>query len=272
MSEKQEALVKPKPRIRFVHDSEIFSEEPQALNYRNYLPRFPQRKRIPYLKNERNNKFRLARQITVSILIFLMVWGLNSLHFPLAKKVGSGVKYLLNKEMDFSPVINKIGELASPYLNFTLPNGKNTVNEEPKPVITKISDQIGPQLPVGGKITVPYGWVFDDSKQFFEFHRGIDIVAKANQDIKAVAGGNIERIYMGDKGEKCILVRHDEQLMTNYVNVGEVLVEKGEEIHAGQVIGKVAGDGEDKENHLHFEVIRFGKPVDPFSVFTAATR
>jgi lipoprotein NlpD len=111
--------------------------------------------------------------------------------------------------------------------------------------------------PVEGKIVD----VFDDSDKR---HQGIDISSPLGTPIKASYGGKV--IYSNDKIRgygNLIILRHSEEFVTVYAHNQVNLVEEGVWVEKGQIIGKVGMTGRATGPHVHFEIRKNNKAVDP---------
>jgi murein DD-endopeptidase MepM/ murein hydrolase activator NlpD len=103
---------------------------------------------------------------------------------------------------------------------------------------------------------------FDDSDR--NRHQGIDISSPLGTSIKASNSGVV--VYSGDtiKGYgNLIILRHPGEWVTVYAHNQANLVEEGTSVEKGQVIAKVGQTGRATGPHLHFEVRRKNKAVDP---------
>ncbi|MFZ1652588.1 MAG: M23 family metallopeptidase [Candidatus Nanopelagicales bacterium] len=60
-----------------------------------------------------------------------------------------------------------------------------------------------------------------------------------------------------------IVIKHANGLKTRCGHLSKILIKKGEHVSAGQLIGRVGDTGNTTGPHLHFEVIKKGRPVDP---------
>lgn len=112
--------------------------------------------------------------------------------------------------------------------------------------------------PVEGRL----GDGFDEAEG--KRHMGIDISAPVGTMIKASASGRV--IYSGNtiRGYgNLIILRHSEEFVTVYGHNEVNLVEEGDWVERGQVIGRVGQTGRATGPHLHFEVRRNNKAVDP---------
>lgn len=95
-------------------------------------------------------------------------------------------------------------------------------------------------------------------------HMGIDISSPAGTAIKASDSGKV--IYSGNtiRGYgNLIILRHSEDYVTVYGHNEVNLVEEGESVERGQIIGKVGQTGRATGPHLHFEIRKKNKAVDP---------
>ncbi len=112
--------------------------------------------------------------------------------------------------------------------------------------------------PVEGKITD----VFNDAET--KRHQGIDIPSALGTPIKASSSGKV--IYSGNtiKGYgNLIILRHTEELVTVYAHNQINLVEEENWVERGQMIGKVGQTGRATGPHLHFEIRKNNRAVDP---------
>jgi murein DD-endopeptidase MepM/ murein hydrolase activator NlpD len=103
---------------------------------------------------------------------------------------------------------------------------------------------------------------FDDTEG--KRHTGLDISSPAGTAIKASASGRV--IYSDNtiRGYgNLIILRHSEEFVTIYAHNEVNLVEEGEWVEAGQVIGRVGQSGRATGPHLHFEIRRNNKAIDP---------
>jgi len=95
-------------------------------------------------------------------------------------------------------------------------------------------------------------------------HQGLDIAADEGVPVLAAAGGTV--IYAGDalKGYgNVVIVRHDQQTTTLYAHNQSLAVKAGETVRAGQQVASLGNTGRSTGPHVHFEIRRKGKAVDP---------
>ena len=99
-------------------------------------------------------------------------------------------------------------------------------------------------------------------------HEGIDLTAPRGTPIYATADGRVLQAgYRAGGFGKKILLDHGYGYRTLYGHCDEVLVEPGQEVKRGEVIGLVGSTGLSKFPHLHYEVHVNGRPVDPINYY-----
>ncbi len=122
-------------------------------------------------------------------------------------------------------------------------------------------------LPVGtpleGKINSGFGYRKDPFNSRIGFHSGVDIDAKYGDPVVATADGVVEKTgWQGSYG-KTIVLQHEDGFETIYGHLSKITVEEGQKIKVGEVIGKAGSTGRSTGTHLHYEVIKDGKRVNP---------
>ncbi|QNN42497.1 M23 family metallopeptidase [Pedobacter roseus] len=101
-----------------------------------------------------------------------------------------------------------------------------------------------------------------------ETHKGLDIRANYGDPVKCTANGKV--IFAGKRGAygNCIILKHGNGFETYYGHLSKILVEEGENVIAGNNIGKVGSTGRSTGPHLHYEVHQNGKVINPRSFLT----
>ena len=95
------------------------------------------------------------------------------------------------------------------------------------------------------------------------WHAGADFAGKPGSDVVAVASGVVT--FAGEKNGygRMIEINHGAGYVTRYGHHDELLVAAGDVVKKGQVIGRMGSTGRSTGPHVHFEVLKDGRPVDP---------
>jgi murein DD-endopeptidase MepM/ murein hydrolase activator NlpD len=99
-----------------------------------------------------------------------------------------------------------------------------------------------------------------------ESHPGIDIAVPLGTPVRASGGGTVSAAgYDADYG-LFVLLRHTSGYETMYGHMSRLIAAEDGEVQAGQVIGLSGNSGRSTAPHLHFEIRRDGKSVDPLDL------
>ena len=98
-------------------------------------------------------------------------------------------------------------------------------------------------------------------------HSGVDLKTKPNDEIYAAFDGEVVASGPYYGYGNCIRIRHAYGLETLYSHQSKNMVQKGDKVKAGQVIGLTGRTGRATTEHLHFEVSFGGKRLDPAIIF-----
>lgn len=119
-------------------------------------------------------------------------------------------------------------------------------------------------------ISSTYGWRTDPFTGARSFHAGIDFATQAGAKVMAVAPGVVTYAgWMAGYG-LTVEIDHGNGYVTRYGHNRELLVSVGERVEGGEVIARVGSTGRSTGPHVHFEVIRNGRTVDPAQYIHAA--
>lgn len=103
-------------------------------------------------------------------------------------------------------------------------------------------------------------------------HQGVDFAGKLNSDIVSVAAGVVTWSEERNGYGIMIEVNHGGGFSTRYAHCSENLVQVGDVVKKGQVIAKMGSSGRSTGPHVHFEVYKHGRAVDPASYIHRAAR
>ena len=112
-----------------------------------------------------------------------------------------------------------------------------------------------------------YSNTFDD----WRVHTGADYKASPGEAVRAIADGTVKSVYSDEMWGKCISVSHEGGLVSYYCGLApEVGVKEGARVKAGDTLGAAgtsAAAEAAEEPHVHLEVTKDNKRIDPESLF-----
>ena len=120
-------------------------------------------------------------------------------------------------------------------------------------------------IPAGGKVTSDYG-----SPRPGRHHHGVDLALKAGDSVRAALPGVVTGVGFDPAGYgNYVVVAHSGEWETLYGHLQSYLVNPGEKVKAGDIIGLGGSTGNSTGPHLHFETRFRGTPVNPASWITS---
>ncbi|MEE8136137.1 MAG: M23 family metallopeptidase [Thermodesulfobacteriota bacterium] len=117
--------------------------------------------------------------------------------------------------------------------------------------------------PLKGKINSNFGYRKDPFKSRSGFHSGLDLDANYGQRVVATADGVVTKASWHTNYGKTVIIKHKDNYETVYGHLSKLKVKEGQEVKVGDVIGKAGSTGRSTGTHLHYEVIKDGKRVNP---------
>lgn len=118
-----------------------------------------------------------------------------------------------------------------------------------------------PRWPVEGSLTSPFGLRLRGLSP--DLHRGVDIAVPHGTEVRTMAPGRVRFAgVMGGYGN-VVWVDHGGEVLTVYAHLSEIRVREGDRLESRQVIGLSGASGNAVGPHLHFEIWRWGREVDP---------
>lgn len=114
-----------------------------------------------------------------------------------------------------------------------------------------------------GYISSKYGMRNDPINGSHRFHQGIDLAGVRGSPIEAIASGFVT--FAGHKGGygNVVEIHHSDSLKSRYAHLDKILVKKGSVVRQGNKIGTLGATGRVTGPHLHLEVWKNGKAVNP---------
>lgn len=95
-------------------------------------------------------------------------------------------------------------------------------------------------------------------------HYGLDISAPKDVPVHVSAGGKVTFTGYSSGYGKYIIVSHKYGFTTKYAHLNEILTKENAIVSKGDIIGRVGSTGKSTGAHLHYEVIKNNKHIDPY--------
>lgn len=123
--------------------------------------------------------------------------------------------------------------------------------------------------PVIGLITSGYGTRSDPLTGARARHNGVDIGALPGRPVVAAAYGVVTRAGRINSLGKAVYVSHGYGTVTRYGHLSKFVVEPGQKVRRGEIVGYVGNTGRTTGYHLHYEVRIHGRAVNPLDYMIA---
>lgn len=119
------------------------------------------------------------------------------------------------------------------------------------------------------KITSYFGIRYDPVyRNIKKFHEGIDFNCSIGTNVRSTGDGVVHEINYSNRGYgNEIIIDHGFGYKTRYAHLSKILVKKGQKVKRGEIIGKVGNTGKSVGPHLHYEVLKNGKAINPINFF-----
>ena len=219
----------------------------------------------------------VKKQLLISVLIFVIVFCVKVINTSVTNFITDKIKWVLSWNMDINDIYGQINDIIAGGDNpegstegetkgDIKENGEENIIEENKGEnLYENGDGTGLEfiLPVEGSVASYFGEMIDPVTNIISFHSGIDIEGHGILDIKAVEDGEVIEVSECREYGKYLKIIHAGGIITLYAHCSGIFVEEGTKTGKGSIIAEIGNDGIAVGTHLHFEVWKDGKPVDP---------
>ncbi|MBO6920297.1 MAG: M23 family metallopeptidase [Rhizobiaceae bacterium] len=125
---------------------------------------------------------------------------------------------------------------------------------------------------VGAKISSHYGHRRDPFLKRRAFHAGMDFKAKTGTRVYAAAKGKVTKAGWSGGYGRMVEIDHSNGTTTRYAHLSRISVKKGQYVSPDMSIGRVGSSGRSTGPHLHYEIRRYGKAVNPSRYINAGQK
>jgi murein DD-endopeptidase MepM/ murein hydrolase activator NlpD len=140
-------------------------------------------------------------------------------------------------------------------------------------MVTEIRDYLAVQhdlfrstprgMPVEGRISSPYGYRNHPRSGGRKFHGGVDLSAPAGAEVRATADGIVSFSGWTFESGNAVVVEHGHGFTTVYCHNQKNMVRVGQQVARDELVAHAGSTGASTGPHVHYEVWRGGRHVDP---------
>ncbi len=118
------------------------------------------------------------------------------------------------------------------------------------------------------RISSGFGMRFHPILKCKKMHKGVDYAAIKGTPILAAGDGVVQMIRYGPSYGRYLAIKHNHRYSTLYAHLSKFKpgIKQGGYVKQGRVIGYVGSSGNSTGSHLHYEIRKYGKPINPSKV------
>jgi murein DD-endopeptidase MepM/ murein hydrolase activator NlpD len=117
------------------------------------------------------------------------------------------------------------------------------------------------------RIASGYGLRMHPIYKILKMHKGMDFTAPVGTEIYSTGDGVVERVAWTGGYGKTIMINHGYGYKTRYAHCSKYNCKKGQKVKRGDLIGFVGNTGQSTAPHLHYEVFKNKKQINPVNFF-----
>ena len=162
----------------------------------------------------------------------------------------------------------KIGSIQSESLDYILIEGENNEELTSSTFIVPINENTLKKVLGWGYRVHP---IYKDKR----LHGGIDYTAPTNTPVYASQSGTVSMVSKGKLKSgygKRIELQHDKNYKTVYAHLNGFNIKEGQQVDQGDIIGYVGNTGGSTAPHLHFEIHKNGKKINPEKLLSTTSK
>ncbi|MAL18034.1 MAG: hypothetical protein CL670_01115 [Balneola sp.] len=160
------------------------------------------------------------------------------------------------RSFDFNPISFSVGiSISIPWNKPSRPKGSNTK----LPPLMNLSSVNFDKPMKDTFVTSKFG------PRWRSTHKGVDLDANLRDNIYAAEKGIVVKAGKGSGYGKMVRIKHAGGFETVYAHMSRIRVKEGDRVSKGQLVGKAGNTGTSTGVHLHFEILKDGKAVNPQS-------
>ena len=128
---------------------------------------------------------------------------------------------------------------------------------------TQFPETVPHAIPGGLYTTSSFGMRFDPFGRGKRFHAGMDLAARYGDPVRSMAAGTVDFVGTSQGYGQLVEIDHGNGYKTKYAHNSKLLVKRGQKIDVGQVVALAGSTGRSTGVHLHVEVWKNGRAINP---------
>ena len=240
--------------------------------------------------NERTVSIRLHKNVVrsmvlflilvgISLLIFVAFWGRIGLRLQLVQELNRDKAVLVAEKAQLVKYLGDVRrlEVLAEYLSTVMHEGmpKDTTFALPESTVASAQKSTALSYTPNNNVTAgvadvpsipPVEGFITRNFQVTgsgQDHSGVDIAAATGTPIRATAAGVVTSTVVDGFYGNLVIVRHNGGYETRYAHCSQVLVKQGDAVSRGQTIALVGTTGRSTAPHLHYEITKDNRSMDP---------
>ena len=125
--------------------------------------------------------------------------------------------------------------------------------------------------PVSGRVSSPYGYREHPTTGARDFHSGMDIASGPGTPVKATADGIVSFAGWSGGSGNLVALEHGLGFSTYYAHNRSVVVKVGQKVKRGDILSYVGSTGNSTGPHVHYEIWKAGKALNPLTFIEGRT-
>ena len=191
-------------------------------------------------RNDLKIKSTIKWQVTICVVLLVVLSVIKLTPDDTLVKTKNAIRLILNQQTNLREEANKIKGI------FTEDEGLSSMNP--------VSEFVNPAPE--GDVVVGFG-VQDAADS--NFHYGVDIKIPQGQNVVAAAAGEVTEIATNEEYGSYIIITHNDEILTMYAHLNEILPDVGERVEAGKAIARPNADN----GTIYFEIRRGDTYLNP---------
>ena len=224
----------------------------------------------------------VVRQIVWVVIILTFIAAIKFINTPVTNKITQNIKSILFTNYEIKNVYKSVDKILEKITGREKKDEDEDVfNEDSVPassifdsgnsvsgktmdeIINEIKGSFTFILPMEGVVESTFGERVHPVKKTKMFHYGIDIDGGEGALIKAAEAGEIVKASSDPTYGNFIRIDHGDGVLTVYAHCSEIRVTKDQKVSKGDIIARVGNTGLSIGTHLHFEIWKDNKPLNP---------